>query len=427
MESLAGPWMPSLKYCSVSTAQKSPCCVNASALWNAPSTCPHVLQVPCFIRHPSAARCTWGWPDLYRTDLQGKGPGLLERPEDGDASVLARRESDGFYYRARIKKTPELGRQGKLFVEFEAPHSTGPKSSGPLQSTALEDVIQHSRALEHSLLPGDKVLAPWEPKQERYGPGTVMQGLETRDPQRASEDEEITVCFWNGKMVKVPLGVAVWTAPACWEKAVEMLHKPLDSSWPKPREHLCAIPCTPPCPLLGSTLGYTVEGHLLGSFLCLSRHLYPQSYSHCPLLPNGCLCCCSLACSTWWPLTRTLEATTGDHPDPDPNPTAQLLELDNPRDKKVAARVCVGVTSSSSSSSSYSFSSEEEDLGSDLKKALPQRIMVDSTVNTDTSLFEKPLRLTVLSQPPWKYWKRNGLESSQRKPGKKSLKKLIDT
>ncbi|XP_043827821.1 uncharacterized protein C11orf16 homolog isoform X2 [Dromiciops gliroides] len=417
MESLAGPWMPSLKYCSVTTAQKGPCCTNASAHWNTLSTCPLVFQVPCFIRHPSVARCAWGRPDLHMTDLQRKGPGLPEGPEDGDTPVLARRESDGFYYRAQIKQTPELGRQGQLLVEFEAPHATGPMSPGPLQRTSPEDIIQHSWALKHSLLPGDKVLAPWEPKQERYGPGTVVQGLETRDPQRASEDGEITVCFWNGKTARVPSGVAIWIPPADWEKAVEMLHKSLNTSGLKPGEHFSTIPWTPPCPLLGSALGYTKDGLLLGSPLCP-----PQSHNHCPLLPDGCLCCCSLACRTWWPLSRTFEVISGDHLEPEPKPTAQVLELDNPRNKKVAAPVCVDATSSSSSSS-YSFPSEEEDSESDLKKALPQRMMVDSTVNTDTSLFEKPLRQKVLSQPCWKYWKRSGLEPSHRKPGKESQRK----
>ncbi|KAM8968585.1 uncharacterized protein C11orf16 homolog isoform X1 [Sarcophilus harrisii] len=415
MESLAGPWMPSLKYCSVTTAQKRPCCLNASARWSAPSTCPLVLQVPCFIRHPSAARGSWGQPDLHMTDFQGNGPGLLEGLQDGDTSVLARRESDGLYYRAQIKQAPELGRLGKLLVEFEGPPSEGPKLQGTLQSTSPEDVIRCSWALKHPLLPGDKVLAPWEPQQERYGPGTMVQGLETRDPQRALEDEEITVSFWNGKVVKVPLGVAIWISPACWEKATEILHKSLSASWPKPGDHLSHIPWTPLCPLLGSAHGYTMDGLLLRSFSCPPQHLYPQSHNHCPLLPNGCLCCCSLACCTWWPLSKTLEATTGDHPEPEPKPTAQLPELDNIRDRRVAAHVCA--SSSSSSSSSYVFSSEEEDLGNDLKKAPPQRMMVDSTVNTDSSLFEKPLRQKVLSQPPWKYWKRNGPEPSYRRPG----------
>ncbi|XP_051822044.1 uncharacterized protein C11orf16 homolog isoform X4 [Antechinus flavipes] len=317
MESLAGPWMPSLKYCSVTTAQKRPCCLNASARWSAPSTCPLILQVPCFIRHPSAARGSWSQPDQHTTDFRGNGPGLLEGLQDGDTSVLARRESDGLYYRAQIKQAPELGRWGKLLVEFEAPPSEGPKLPGTLQSASPEDVIQGSWALKHPLLPGDKVLAPWEPKQERYGPGTVVQGLETRDPQRA--------------------------------------------------------------------------------------------------------------CCTWWPLSKTLEATTGDHPEPELKPTAQLLELDNTRDRRAAAHVCASSSSSSSSFSSYVFSSEEEDLENDLKKAPPQRMMVDSTVNTDSSLFEKPLRQKVLSQPPWKYWKRNGPEPSYRRPGKESLKKLRDT
>ncbi|XP_074086367.1 uncharacterized protein C11orf16 homolog [Macrotis lagotis] len=412
MEPLAGPWMPSHKYCSVTTAQKSPCCVNASVHRNALSTWPLILHVPCFISHPSVARCAWGRPDLHMTDLQRKGLNLQEGPEDGDTSVLARSESDGFYYRTHIKQMPKPGRQGKLLVELEAPHSPDLQ-----QSIAPEDVIQYSWALRHSLLPGDKVLAPWEPEQERYGPGTVVQGLETRDPQRASEDEEITVCFWNGKIAKVPLGIAIWISPVCWEKAVEMLPKSLNTSWLKPREPLSTVPWTPPCSLLGPTFGYTTDGLLLSSFLCPPQHLYPQS--HCPLLSAGCLCCCSSSWSPWWPLTKTLEVTPRDHSESELKPTAQLVELD----KKVAAHVGGGDTSSSSSSSSsssassYSFSSKEETLGSELKKALPQRMMVDSTVNTETSLFEKPVSQKILSQPPWKYWKRSGLEPSQRKPG----------
>ncbi|XP_007497132.2 uncharacterized protein C11orf16 homolog [Monodelphis domestica] len=424
MESIAGPWMSSLKYCSVTTAQKSPCCINASAQWNPFSICPLFLQVPCFIRHPSTTRCDWSQPDLQPADPEGNGPGLLEGLQNDGTSVLARKESDGFYHRAQLKPTLELGRKDKLLVEFEAPHSTDPKDSAQLlQSTVPEDVIQHSWALKHSLLPGDKVLAPWEPKQERFGPGTVVQGLETRDRQRASEDEEITVCFWNGKMVKVPLGVAIWISPAHWEKAMEMLHKPLTSCL-KPGEHLGTVPWAPPCPLLGSALGYTMGGLLLGSFLYPPRQVYPPLHNHCPLLPDGCPCYCSLSCRTWWPLTSTLEATNKDHPEPKLRSTTQLLELDSPKDKKVAAHAWMNVTSSSSSS--YSFSPEEEDLGSDPKKVLPQRVMVDSTVNTDASLFEKPQRQKDISRPRWKYWKRNGLEPSHRRPGKETHKKLID-
>lgn len=46
-----------------------------------------------------------------------------------------------------------------------------------------EDVVQFSPSTECSLQPGDKVLAPWEPDRQRYGPATVL-GVEARDPPR---------------------------------------------------------------------------------------------------------------------------------------------------------------------------------------------------------------------------------------------------
>lgn len=79
---------------------------------------------------------------------------------------------------------PQLERQGALLVEFEAPLVADPELPAPRQSVVLgEDVIQFSPPEEHSLQPGDKVLAPWEPDRQQYGPATVL-GLEARGPQR---------------------------------------------------------------------------------------------------------------------------------------------------------------------------------------------------------------------------------------------------
>lgn len=70
-------------------------------------------------------------------------------------------------------------------MEFEAPLVTGPELPAQRQSVVFEeDVIQFSTAMDYSLRPGDKVLAPWGPDQQCYGPGTVLLGLEARDPQR---------------------------------------------------------------------------------------------------------------------------------------------------------------------------------------------------------------------------------------------------
>lgn len=52
------------------------------------------------------------------------------------------------------------------------------------QKAASSDILECVNGMRHSILPGDKVMAPWEPEQKRYGPGTVLQGMETRDPLR---------------------------------------------------------------------------------------------------------------------------------------------------------------------------------------------------------------------------------------------------
>ncbi|EPY84039.1 hypothetical protein CB1_000513044 [Camelus ferus] len=86
----------------------------------------------------------------------------------------------------------QLERQGALLVEFEAPLVTGPEQPAQRQNVVLkEDVIQFSPSLEYSLRPGDKVLALWGPDPQRYGPGTVILGLEATDPQRAREHPEV--------------------------------------------------------------------------------------------------------------------------------------------------------------------------------------------------------------------------------------------
>lgn len=73
-------------------------------------------------------------------------------------------------------------------MEFEAPLVTGLKL--PVQQRRVvfpEDVIQFSPSVPHSLQPGDKVLGPWEPEQQQYGPGTVLLGLKKQKGQKGEE------------------------------------------------------------------------------------------------------------------------------------------------------------------------------------------------------------------------------------------------
>ncbi|XP_004470323.2 uncharacterized protein C11orf16 homolog [Dasypus novemcinctus] len=394
MESSAGPGMPLPKYCSVATTLKAPCC-------DLSFTCPFALQVPWPTGHNPLTRYAYH-PYLHTASPVWQGTDWLGIVGGAaDTLVLARRERDGFYYRAQIKPTPELERQGTLLVEFETPLVTGPKLPAQRQNVVLEDVIWLSPSVEHLLQPGDKVLAPWEPGQQRYGPGTVLSGLEARNLERASKDKEITVYFWNGKTAQVPLSEVTWVPPAIWKKAVERLHKPFTRELSGPL--LGAPRCSPLGPVNRCVTSRLPPGTPL---LC-----QPCQPTCCQLLCQGCLCCHPLAGTTWWPLTRTSKPTAREHPETELKPTAQLLSLDGPKEKEVA--VCASRTVSSSSSSS-----SEADLEKDLEMGLPHRLMVNSSVNTDPVLLEKSPRQSGLCQPEWRYWRRNGPEPPHpSKPG----------
>nr|XP_040140715.1 uncharacterized protein C11orf16 homolog isoform X2 [Ictidomys tridecemlineatus] len=338
---------------------------------------------------------------LHIADPAWQGPGCLGRVGGAtDTWVLARREPDGFYYLAQIKAAPELEKQGILLVEYEVPLVMCPNLPPQKQSVVLEeDVIQLSPSRDYSLQPGDKVLAPWEADRQRYGPGTVLLGLETKDPQRASK-EEITVHFWNGKTAKVPQGGVRWVPPAAWKKAVERLH------WPCTREDLSPLLWAPCCSLLGPVTGCTTNLPPLDApFLCPPC----QPHACCQLLCQGCFCCCSLMGPTWWPLTRTSEITAREFLESGLKPTAQLLPLEGSKEEAVAVHAPMAVSSSSSSSC--------EESENELEMGLPQRLMVNSAVNTDPILPEKCWRQSGPCQPEWRYWRRNASEPRPGKPG----------
>ena len=215
----------------------------------------------------------------------------------------------------------------------------------------------------------------------------------------AWKGREITVHFWNGNTATVPLGRVQWVPLAVWKKAVERLHKPLIQEHPWP---LLWAPC---CSLWGPATGCVTSGPSLGTPFPCPPCVPPAC---CQLLCQGCLCCCSLAGPTWWPLTRTSGGTAKECSEVEPKPPTQLLPLVHPKEDEASVRAPLGVSSSSSSSS-------EKDLETDLQMGLPQRLMVDGTVNTDLVLPEKcPRRQGGLRQPGWRYW-RNG---SEPHPGK---------
>nr|KAF6437021.1 hypothetical protein HJG59_001658 [Molossus molossus] len=431
MESSAEPGTPLPKYCSVATILEAPAWASTAPPWDLSFTCPFALQAPWLTWHNPLPRCVCYQQCIHIGDPPQQGSGCLGGTRDAaDTWVLARREPDGFYYRAQIKTAPELERQGALLVEFEAPLVTGPELPVPQHSVVLgDDVIPFSPPMKYSPQPGDKVLAPWEPDRQRYGPATVL-GLETTDPQRASlwccgvslthtsthdlsppsrvvqrpglspstgltsqhapSKEEITVHFWNGRTAAVPLGGVRRVPPAVWRRAVEGLHRPFSRG---PPSALLWAPC---CSLLGPGTGWVTDRLPLGTpFLCPLCH----PHACCQLLCQGCPSCCPLVGTTWWPLTRTSGVNTREYPVAELKPTAQLLPLEAPKEEELAVQMPITVASS------------EEDLEKGLGAGLPQRLVVDSTVNADPGPRERTLRRRGgLCRPEWRYWRRSGPE-----------------
>ena len=71
------------------------------------------------------------------------------------------------------------GENGTFIVEFDqCPALRKPH----LQEVALFDMVAYKDAIRHHVCIGDKVLAPWQ-NDGRYGPGTVLDGVDRRDVQ----------------------------------------------------------------------------------------------------------------------------------------------------------------------------------------------------------------------------------------------------
>ncbi|KGL98029.1 Uncharacterized protein C11orf16, partial [Charadrius vociferus] len=329
-------------------------------------------------------------PAWKRLSTLGRPVGL-----DSNVPVLVRREQDGFYYRGTIKEEIE-GDRGMFLVEFAKPLVSRGGHPVCVQKTAKDDILEYVNTMKHSLLPGDNVLAPWEPDMARYGPGTVLTGIETRDPLRASEDEEIVVQFWNDKKVKLPRDVALWIPPGLWERIVEMIHMPFTSRL-KPREspdtNSCIFPCSPKPALIPVCAVHSLVKHCL---LCLPcwPHFHCRCDGICYLTACvRCICCCHPHVDAWWPLPyRSLVFQRGtEEAESSSEPSPHLLELEGPNQEEPA------VVAASSPSS---------DLECDLELFPAKNTVVDSAVDRDSGCPEKP-GLKVSARPEGKYWKKS--------------------
>lgn len=83
-----------------------------------------------------------------------------------------------------------------FLVEFAKPLVSRGRHPLCVQKTAKDNILEYVNGMKHSLLPGDRVLAPWEPDRARYGPGTVLRGIETRDPLRGKESASLLLLLF---------------------------------------------------------------------------------------------------------------------------------------------------------------------------------------------------------------------------------------
>ncbi|XP_059704860.1 uncharacterized protein C11orf16 homolog isoform X2 [Haemorhous mexicanus] len=397
------------RYCSVRPALDKLSCSTVISTVNPCCRSSFVVYPAWITEHLAPQRCQW-----ISHCLPSPGPEWKSLGKSGgtDVPVLARGEQDGFYYPATVKEEIESER-GMFLVEFAKPLVSRGRHAVCVQKTAWGDILDYVNGMKHSLLPGDRVLAPWEPDRARYGPGTVLRGIETRDPLQASEDEEITVQFWNDKQVKLPHGVALWIPPSLWERIVEMIHMPFTSRVkPRPSQdsNSCVFPCSPKAALIPACALCSLAKHCL-----LCSPCWPHFHHHCA---GGiccssawvrCSCCCHPCAAAWWPL-----------------PSRSLLFQDKAEEAESNSELSPGFLElkcmKQGEAAAVATSSLSSDSERDLKASPTKGTVGDSVVNTGSSCLEKP-RLKNSARPDGVYWERSHHESHSSNSGPGSCTK----
>ncbi|XP_020656147.3 uncharacterized protein LOC110082698 [Pogona vitticeps] len=141
--------------------------------------------------------------------------------------VLARKETDGYYYLGHIVQKVKDSRECFL-VKFErSQHSQKGKVQFQMQETPLYDVIDYEDARWQPLAPGDGVLAPWEKKVQRYGPGIILQVEEAASSHSGFKNSKVVVNFWNGRTKEISAHVVARIPPPLKERIVLELQMPL--------------------------------------------------------------------------------------------------------------------------------------------------------------------------------------------------------
>ncbi|KAM6416550.1 uncharacterized protein J5M81_016941 isoform 2-T2 [Pluvialis apricaria] len=142
------------------------------------------------------------------------------------ARVLARREADGYYYLGHIVQEVKGSRE-RFLIEFDKSRSLKGKVQLRMQETPLYDILHYEDARQQPLAPGDRVLAPWEARAERFGPATVLKVMENKEARLAHNSREVLVNFWNGQTKEVSSDQALRVPLPLSDRIILELQMPL--------------------------------------------------------------------------------------------------------------------------------------------------------------------------------------------------------
>ncbi|KAM6211963.1 uncharacterized protein WM294_005251 [Sarcoramphus papa] len=343
--------------------------------------------------------CAWN-PDALRMPLisSAKRNFIDSSPEASSfmrgARVLARREADGYYYLGHIAQE---GSRERFLIEFDKSRTLKGKVQLRMQETPLYDILHYEDARQQPLAPGDRVLAPWEARAERFGPGTVLKVMENKEARLAHNRRGVLVNFWNGQTKEVSSDQALRIPLPLSERIILELQMPLAA-------RQMVVDSSLDYPYI-VTPGYRASGH------------YRQGHSELDYWPRGlystqpcakCSCrCTSLlhCCLAAWEPTRPTGCKVQQEDAFMPGISLTKQELS----KKIEEQLSEVSISSSESVSREEEKKEDkrlktENVPKDVQACLeedseviepkksPQRemahAMVDTAVNTDSWLME---------------------------------------
>ncbi|XP_030093648.1 trichohyalin-like isoform X2 [Serinus canaria] len=315
------------------------------------------------------------------------------------ARVLARSQTDGYYYLGHIVQEVKGSREGFL-VEFDQSCALKGKVQRGWQETPLFDIVHYDDAQRQPLAPGDRVLAPWEAPAKRFGPGIVLRVVENTEAPSvctAHKERGVLVNFWNGQTKEVSSAQALRIPLPLSERIILELQMPLAA-------RQMVVDSSLDYPYIVAP-GYRASGHYTQGHLGLdccpealySTHPCAKCSWVCTLLPQCCL-------GAWEP---TQPAECKVQQENTLIPRASLIE--EKLSKKIEQKLSELRIASSESVSREEKKKEEkrletENVPKDVRSCLeedhevietekgPQREMaravVDAAVNTDSWLME---------------------------------------